>query len=90
MDWTDQQRRLADKPPALLNQEDKVNDDPSTLKEKVHYFIFHTTFYTFPDSSLAPENYLEFVEFWEDFSNSLRLCSTFHQQEKRRQGIINL
>lgn len=68
-EWRDQQRRqLADKALALRNEKHSVNDAPSTLREKAIDFIFYTTSYTFPDYSLAPENYLELVKFlWRLF-----------------------
>lgn len=78
-------RSPADKALALGNEKQSINDAPSTLREKVIYFIFFTTSCTIPDYSLAPENYLEFVKFCEDLSNSL-----FYQVENRRQGITNL
>lgn len=72
-------------PGPLRNEKQSVNDAPSTLRENVIYFIFFTTSCTIPDYSLAPENYLEFVKFCEDLSNSL-----FYQVENRRQGITKL
>lgn len=63
----------AEKALALRNEKQSVNDAPSTLREKVIYFIFYTTSYTIPDYSLAPENYLEHVKFCEDLSNFILL-----------------
>lgn len=64
-------KSTADKALALKNENQSVSDVPSTLREKVIYFICYTTSYIIPAYSLAPENYLEFVKFYEDLSNSL-------------------
>lgn len=69
----------ADKALALRNENQSVSNDPSTLREKVIYFIFYTTSYIIPAYSLAPEKYLEFVKFCEDLPNSLS-----YQVENRR------